>query len=126
MSTVSYREVLNAAHRLPPDAQAKLAATLLRDLNLMSRGKDEAPDGITLYPLRGMSQAELTVLAGSVLASGPQEELESMLEKNRQGSLSAREEIALDDLLAQADQVGLLRARARYTLSLAKEAGEPF
>lgn len=124
MSTVSYREVLKAAHRLPPDAQAKLAATLLRDLNLLSRGKDEAPDGITLYPLRGMSQAELTVLAGSVLASGAQEELESMLEKNRQGSLSAREEIDLDDLLAQADQVGLLRARARYTLSLAKKAGE--
>lgn len=47
--------------------------------------------------------------------------LQELLEGNRSGNLTLEEEEALDALLAQVDQIGLPKARARYTLSL----GEP-
>ena len=120
MTTISYREVLNAAHRLPPDAQAELATTLLRSLRGRSKAKRQA-NTASLEPLRGMSTAELTALAEAVVAPGQQQTLQELLERNRSGALTTEEETTLDELLAQVDQVGLLKARARYTLSL----GEP-
>jgi len=39
MTTISYGEVLKAAHQLPPAAQADLAAALLRNLKPRSRQK---------------------------------------------------------------------------------------
>lgn len=120
MTTVSYREVLKAAHRLPPDAQAELATTLLRDLRVRSKEKRQA-NTAPLEPLHGMSTAELTALAEAVIAPGQQLTLQELLERNRSGALAPDEEVALDALLAQVDQIGLLKARARYTLRL----GEP-
>jgi hypothetical protein len=117
MTLASYSDVLKAAHRLPPDAQAELAATLLRNLKPRSRAKKQAQT-TGLEPLRGMSVAELSVLAEAVIAPGQQQTLHELLEMNRSGALTPDDETMLDDLLAQVDQVGLLKARARYTLSL--------
>ncbi len=64
-----------------------------------------------------MSRAELKALSESVVAPGQQQTLQALLEKNRSGVLTAEEEAALDNLLVQADQVGLLKARGQYTLS---------
>ena len=124
MTTVSYREVLNAAHRLPPAAQAKLAAALLRGLKPQPETDRQASDASGLEPLPGLSGAELQVLAEAVVAPGQQKALEGLLEKNRVGSLTAEEETSLDELLAQVDQVGLLKARAQYTLSLGEGSEE--
>jgi hypothetical protein len=119
MTTVSYREVLKAAHRLPPDAQAELATTLLRNLRGRSKAKRQA-DTATLEPLHGMSTTELTALAEAVVAPGQQLTLQELLERNRSGALASKEEAALDGLLAQVDQIGSLKARALYTLSLSE------
>ena len=118
MTLVSYSDVLKAANRLPPDAQAELAATLLRNLKSQPKAKKQT-QATGLEPLRGMSVAELSVLAEAVIAPGQQQTLHELLEKNRSGALTPHEETALDELLAQVDQVGLLKARARYTLDLA-------
>ncbi len=117
MTFVSYGDVLKAAHRLPPDAQTRLATALLHDLKPRpkTRRQTETAD---LEPLRGMSVAELSVLAEAIVAPGQQQTLHELLEKNRFGVLTPDEETVLDELLTQADQVGLLKARARYTLSL--------
>jgi len=59
------------------------------------------------------------VLAGVVLSPGCQQQLHELLEKDRQGTLtSEEEEQALDTLLAEADRVALLKARALYTLEV--------
>ena len=118
------RRCLRAAHRLPPDAQAELAATLLRNLKPRGRAKRRIADAVSLDPLRDMSSAELRVLAEAVIAPGQQQTLQALLDKNRSGVLTTEEEAILDELLGQADQVGLLKARARYTLSLSERAEE--
>lgn len=123
MTLASYSDVLKAAHRLPPDAQAELAATLLRNLKPRSKAKKQT-QVTRLEPLLGMSDAELNVLAEAVIAPGQQQTLHQLLEKNQSGALTPHEETALDELLAQVDQVGLLKARARYTLSLGADPKE--
>jgi len=123
MTLASYSDVLKAAHRLPPDAQAELAATLLRNLKPRSKAKKQT-QVTRLEPLLGMSDAELSVLAEAVIAPGQQQTLHQLLEKNQSGALTPHEETALDELLAQVDQVGLLKARARYTLSLGTDPKE--
>lgn len=79
---------------------------------------------VGLEPLRRLSTAELSALAEAVLAPGNQASLQALLEKNRLGVLDSEEEAMLDELLAQVDQVGLLKARAQYTLRLSQESGE--
>jgi hypothetical protein len=79
---------------------------------------------MSLEPLRGMSTAELSALAEAVVAPGKQASLQALLEKNRLGALDPAEEAVLDELLTQVDQVGLLKARAQYTLHLSQESGE--
>ncbi len=121
MALISYSDVLKAAHRLPPESQAELATALLRNLKPRPRVKRQM-ETTGLDPLRGMSIAELGVLASAVVAPGQQQTLQDLLEKNRSGALAPDEETALDELLEQVDQVGLLKARAQYTLSLSDEA----
>lgn len=116
MTVVSYGDVLKAAHRLPRDAQVELAAALLRSAKSQPRKKARPASTVVLEPLSGMSIAELSALAEAVVAPGNQANLQALLEKNRLGALDPEEEAALDELLAQVDQVGLLKARAQYTL----------
>ncbi len=123
MTVVSYGDILKAAHRLSPDAQAELATALLRNLKPRVKGKQRMPTA-SLEPLRGMSMAELSVLADAVVAPGQAQTLQALLEKLRSGTMTPEEEVALDELLAQVDQVGLLKARARYTLRLGADSGE--
>jgi hypothetical protein len=123
MTVVSYGDVLKAAHRLPRDAQVELAAALLRSAKSQPRKKARPASTVVLEPLSGMSIAELSALAEAVVAPGNQANLQVLLEKNRLGALDPEEEAALDELLAQVDQVGLLKARAQYTLYLSRESG---
>lgn len=124
MTAVSYRDVLKAAHRLPRDAQVELAAALLRSAKSQPRRKASPASAAVPEPLSGLSAGELNALAEAVVAPGKQASLQAMLEKNRLGALDPEEEAALDELLTQVDQVGLLKARAQYTLQLRQESGE--
>jgi hypothetical protein len=75
MAMASYAEVLKAAHRLPPTAQAKLVTALLRSLKPPASGQQPLSDASELNPLRGMSLAELQVLAEAVIAPAHQKAL---------------------------------------------------
>lgn len=125
MTAISYREVLASARRMPPDDQAELAAELLRGLRSLLRTASNPVKDPALDPLPGLSLSELRTLSDAVVAPGHQSVLHALLEANRAGTLAADQEARLDNLLAQADEVALLKARARYTLHLAGEATEP-
>lgn len=66
--------------------------------------------------LTGLSQDELQALADSKLAPAAQNQLDELLVRNAESQLSADEIANLDRLLAQVDQLTILKTRARYTL----------
>jgi hypothetical protein len=67
--------------------------------------------------LSGMSPDELEALADSKLAPASQTRLDDLLERNSSGGLTDDESGELDRLIAQVDQLTILKARARLTLS---------
>ncbi|NJO49158.1 MAG: hypothetical protein HC840_06445 [Leptolyngbyaceae cyanobacterium RM2_2_4] len=66
--------------------------------------------------LTGLSLEELEALATSQLASTEQTQLGELLTQNAEGQLSADATATLDRLLAQVDNLNILKNRARYTL----------
>jgi hypothetical protein len=76
--------------------------------------------------LVGLSVEELQALANARLASGEQARLSDLLERNSDpqwaGALSEVEVAELDRLLAEGDQLMVLKARARYTLKRLAES----
>jgi len=119
MTVTSYSEVLKAARQLPLEGQVEVAEALLRNLRFALRSKPTVSRG-ELVPLSNMSLQELRALAEAVVAPDHQQQLKALLDKNRRGELSPEEQEALDELLTGVDQVALLKARARYTMSLYK------
>ncbi len=73
------------------------------------------PDSLT-----GLSSGELDALADSVLAPTAQARLDDLLDRNAESQLSDDENAELDCLLAQVDQLTLLKTRAKYTLNYLK------
>jgi hypothetical protein len=67
--------------------------------------------------LVSLSEDELQALAHSALAPAEQERLNDLLARNADGQLSEAEQAALDHLLHYADQLSILKTRARYTLA---------
>jgi hypothetical protein len=67
--------------------------------------------------LTGLSVEELEALADSLLAPAAQSRLDDLLARRAEGPLAATEESELDRLLAKADQLTVLKTRARYTLN---------
>jgi hypothetical protein len=118
MAGMTYPEVLNVAQQLSPEAQLELAETLLHNLRTMLSRQEEPSDDNELSPLVGLSHTELRALADAVVAADRQQQLQTLLAKNRQGTLTPEEEQTLDKLLAEADQVALLKARALYTIQI--------
>ena len=66
--------------------------------------------------LTSLSVAELEALADGLLAPARQARLDELLAKNGEGSLVGDERSELDRLLELADQLTVLKTRARYTL----------
>jgi hypothetical protein len=67
--------------------------------------------------LLGLSDDELQALADSKLAPSAQARLDELLQRNAEGGLDDRASAELDRLLAQVDQLTILKTRARYTAS---------
>lgn len=67
--------------------------------------------------LTSLSTAELEALAEGLLAPARQARLDELLTKNAERSLAVEERRELDRLLELADQLTVLKTRARYTLS---------
>ncbi|NER45997.1 MAG: hypothetical protein F6J86_00260 [Symploca sp. SIO1B1] len=66
--------------------------------------------------LVGLSIDELNALASCTLAVAEQTRLDDLIARNTESLLCADEVAQLDDLLAKADHLTLLKTRARYTL----------
>ena len=123
MTVSSYSEVLKAARQLPLEGQVEVAEALLQNLRFALRSKPTESGG-ELVPLSNMNLQELRALAEAVVAPDRQQQLKALLDKNRRGEMSPEEQEALDELLTGVDQVALLKARARYTMSLYKHRSE--
>jgi len=68
--------------------------------------------------LTGLSSDELNALADGLLAPAVQARLDELLNRNAESQLFDDENAELDRLLAQVDQLTLLKTRPRYTLTL--------
>jgi hypothetical protein len=66
--------------------------------------------------LTGLSKDELQALANVKLAPEEQEQLSNLLAKQNEGELSQDEVAQLDKLVAQVDQLTLVKAKAIHTL----------
>jgi hypothetical protein len=66
--------------------------------------------------LTNISPAELQALAAVSLATDQQARLSDLLARNAEVTISPEEIVILDQLLAQVDQLNMLKARAKYTL----------
>jgi hypothetical protein len=106
------------AQQLPPETQMELAETLLHNLRTILSGQEIQPKQSELIPLVGLSPGELRTLAEAIVAADHQQQLQALLAKNREEKLTSEEKQTLDRLLAEADQVALLKARALYTMKL--------
>ncbi|NEP13440.1 MAG: hypothetical protein F6K14_25185 [Symploca sp. SIO2C1] len=71
--------------------------------------------------LVGLSVDELNALATCTLAVAEQTRLDDLISRNTESLLCADEVAQLDDLLAKADHLTLLKTRARYTLKCLAE-----
>ena len=71
--------------------------------------------------LIGLSLDELQALVESVLSPKTQTQLDNLLMKNADNQLTNEESETLDKLLAQVDQLNILKTRARYTLNQFQE-----
>ncbi|MBE9057412.1 MULTISPECIES: hypothetical protein [Sphaerospermopsis] len=67
--------------------------------------------------LIGLTEDELQALAETSLSVKSQTELDNLLMKNADHQLSDEERETLDKLIAQIDQLNILKTRARYTLN---------
>jgi hypothetical protein len=67
--------------------------------------------------LIGLTEDELQALAETCLSVKNQTELDHLLIKNSDHQLSDEEIETLDRLIAQIDQLNILKTRARYTLT---------
>lgn len=116
MTLQVYQDVLTMAQQLPLRAQVELAEALLHTIRTslpQSHGSQAQ-----LLPLWFLTNEELKALADAIVAPERQQKIQVGLQKQRSRSITKSELHELDDLLKEADQVALLKARALYTLKL--------
>jgi len=106
------RKLMSEQVRYVTNEQGERVGVLL-DLEAYNRLANSSPSDAECLSL---SKAELQALAESVLAPLAQAHLDELLAQNAETQLSADEIAELDSLLAQVDQLTILKTRARYTL----------
>ncbi len=70
--------------------------------------------------LTDLNREELEALAESKIALETQTQLDDLLQKQEKQTLSDAENSQLENILAQIDQLTILKTRAKYTLNIAK------
>jgi hypothetical protein len=66
--------------------------------------------------LTGLSDGELEALAEGMLAPAVQMRLDELIASSKEHRLSPQEQVELDRLLMRADQLTLVKTRAKFTL----------
>ena len=118
MAGMTYPQVLQVAKQLAPDAQWDLAEALLHHLRSNLPAQMPSPETQGLELIIGLTDTELRALADAVVTDDRQERLQRLLSHNRARPLTQEEDTTLNDLLDEADQVALLKARALYSIQL--------
>lgn len=85
-------------------------------LDLSTYAQLANPTGLDRECLVGLSVDELNALASCRLAVVDQARLDDLVARNAESLLSSDEVAELDDLLAKADQLTIVKTRAKYTL----------
>jgi hypothetical protein len=80
------------------------------------------PLGLDEECLMGLSIDELKALASCKLAVVEQIHLDDLVSRNTESLLDTNEIAELDDLLAKADRLTILKTRARYTLNCLEQS----
>ncbi len=111
---LSRREPMSESVNYVTNQQGERVGVLL-DLETYHRLTNPSPSDTEL--LADLSLDELQALAESILASKAQAQLDELLARNAENQISADEIVTLDCLLAQIDQLNIIKTRARYTLS---------
>jgi hypothetical protein len=88
---------------------------VLLDWNTYSRLAN--PLGLDKECLIGLSVDDLKALASCKLAVAEQTRLDDLVARNAESLLCTDEVAQLDDLLAKADRLTIIKTRARYTLN---------
>ena len=104
--------ILKTAQKLSTLERLSVANALLQDIPERLREEKKLP------LLSGLSERELHTLAKTSLSSVQDRRLKKLLKKNREGKLSHKELSELDELLAESDQIALLKSKAQYTLKI--------
>ena len=99
MVTLDFQQILTAARQLPKSSQAKLVSALLQE--------HESVHTPALEPLIGLSEAELSALAASVLAPAHARRLKQLLRLHREKKLTRALQTELDALLEESDRIAL-------------------
>lgn len=81
--------------------------------SIVSKGNEVSSDSELLT---GLSVGELEALAEGMLAPAIQERLNELIAQSKERRLASSEQVELDRLLTRADQLTLVKTRARYTL----------
>ncbi len=113
MATITVNAVesiLKTAKKLDTIKRLSVANALLQNI------PERLRKGIKLPLLSGLSERELHPLAKTSLSPTLNRRLKHLLKKNREGTLSHKDSSELDNLLAESDQIALLKAKALYTL----------
>jgi hypothetical protein len=109
-ATGTVESILQTAKKLNSIDRLSIANALLKDI------PERLKKGLELPLLSGLNEQELRVLAKTSLAPSRNKRLKYLLKKNREGKLSQQESAELDQILAESDQIALLKAKAQYTL----------
>lgn len=102
--------ILKTAKNLNSIDRISIANALLEDIPELLK------KGIKLPLLSELNEQELNVLAKTSLSPSRNKRLKFLLKKNREGKLSRQESAELDQILAESDQIALLKAKAQHTL----------
>jgi hypothetical protein len=92
------------------------------DWNTYSRLTNSLPLGMDEECLVGLTVDELKALASCKLAVTEQAHLDDLVSRNTESLLGTDEIAELDDLLAKADRLTILKTRARYTIKCLEQS----
>ena len=118
MPAMTMSETLSAVRQLPVESQLLLVKELLMGLQRRTVSDVKRINGETetLDVLSSLTDRELHVLADAMMPADKQQRLTRLLRKNSSGTISGKEIEELDTLLAECQQISLLKAKALLTL----------
>ena len=100
--------IIQSAKKLNSMDRISIAIALLKDI------PGRLKKGLELPLLSGLNEHELRVLANTSLSPSRNKRLKYLLKKNREGKTSQQESVELEQILAESDQIALLKGLQFY------------